>query len=79
MGEWRAIAACVGLARRSHNGASPHVPAPDQGIERISLLRVADEALYSAKQGGRNRVAHLGGSAASSEEPASRKASRKTA
>jgi diguanylate cyclase (GGDEF)-like protein len=54
--------------------------APDQGIERISLLRVADEALYAAKQGGRNRVAHLGGTAApsTSEEPA-RPRARKTA
>ena len=28
--------------------------APDQAHDRISLLRLADEALYRAKQGGRN-------------------------
>jgi diguanylate cyclase (GGDEF)-like protein len=39
--------------------------APDQGIERLSLLRLADQALYDAKQAGRNRVAYLGPSDAS--------------
>jgi len=31
--------------------------APEQGLERITLLRLADEALYRAKAAGRNRVA----------------------
>ena len=34
--------------------------APIQALERISLLRIADEALYQAKTDGRNRVAYLG-------------------
>jgi diguanylate cyclase (GGDEF)-like protein len=33
--------------------------APDQGLDRVSLLRVADEALYQAKAAGRNRVGGL--------------------
>jgi diguanylate cyclase (GGDEF)-like protein len=41
--------------------------APDQGIDRVTLLRVADEALYRAKEGGRNRVV---GIADRSEAPA---------
>jgi diguanylate cyclase (GGDEF)-like protein len=34
--------------------------APVQGLERVSLLRVADDALYHAKQAGRNQVCYLG-------------------
>jgi diguanylate cyclase (GGDEF)-like protein len=30
--------------------------APEQGLDRVTLLRVADEALYQAKTAGRNRV-----------------------
>jgi diguanylate cyclase (GGDEF)-like protein len=34
--------------------------APTQALERVSLLRIADDALYQAKVDGRNRVAYLG-------------------
>jgi diguanylate cyclase (GGDEF)-like protein len=30
--------------------------APEHGIDRVTLLRSADEALYQAKAAGRNRV-----------------------
>jgi diguanylate cyclase (GGDEF)-like protein len=34
--------------------------APAQGLERVALLRLADDALYRAKADGRNRVATIG-------------------
>jgi diguanylate cyclase (GGDEF)-like protein len=52
--------------------------APEQGLERVALLRLADEALYRAKAGGRNRIARAGGDAASGPPlaPATRRARR---
>jgi diguanylate cyclase (GGDEF)-like protein len=38
--------------------------APVQGLERVALLRLADDALYRAKADGRNRVATIGETAA---------------
>jgi diguanylate cyclase (GGDEF)-like protein len=43
--------------------------APIQALERTSVLRIADEALYQAKTNGRNRVVYLG-EAASGLDPA---------
>ncbi len=34
--------------------------APSQALDRVTLLRIADESLYGAKQAGRNRVVFLG-------------------
>jgi diguanylate cyclase (GGDEF)-like protein len=33
--------------------------APEQGLDRVTLLRLADEALYRAKAAGRNRVVRI--------------------
>jgi diguanylate cyclase (GGDEF)-like protein len=57
--------------------------APIQTLERISLLRIADEALYQAKADGRNRVVYLGEAAtgldpAAPEGEASTQATNKT-
>jgi diguanylate cyclase (GGDEF)-like protein len=35
--------------------------APAHGFDRVTILRISDEALYRAKQGGRNRVEFDGG------------------
>jgi GGDEF domain-containing protein len=44
--------------------------APAQGFDRVTILRLADEALYRAKQGGRNRVEFVGAVEPVSEPPA---------
>ena len=50
--------------------------APEQGLERVGLLRVADEALYQAKDAGRNRVTYLGAAPSAASRPRSATARR---
>lgn len=45
--------------------------APDNGVERVALLRLADEALYLAKSQGRNLVASVGQEATPDASPGS--------
>jgi diguanylate cyclase (GGDEF)-like protein len=44
--------------------------APEQGLDRVTLLRLADEALYQAKAAGRNRVGGIVGSPSQKFTPA---------
>jgi diguanylate cyclase (GGDEF)-like protein len=58
--------------------------APEEGLDRVALLQASDEALYRAKESGRNRIAgrstpRLVGAAASQERPGTRDRKRASA